>query len=881
MANNPYVNKVVKEGTTLIDISSDTVSPSSLAQGYTAHDASGAQITGTMTGGSMVIRDEEDEHGGTIRHITAGDVVQGTKTITENGTHDVAAYADAYVNVPAPTPSLQSKTKSYTPSETAQSETVSADSGYDGLSSVKVNVGTISSTYVGSGIARKSSSDMTVSGAIVTAPAGYYSSAGSKSVSSMTLPTSASSTASGTSKATIGRSTSDQYINIPTGYNSAAAYYKVSAVANGTEGTPTATKGTVSNHAISVTPSVTNTAGYISGGTKTGTAVSVSASELVSGTLTISSSGTKDVTNYASASVAAGGATASATKGTVSNNSVTVTPSVTKTAGYITAGTSSGTAVTVTASELVSGNKEITENGTDIDVTNYATVSVDVSESYTCTISGTGDSSWCYVQVNQTGTKHYTNGDTFTYAYGDNLYFYYKGTSTGASISINSIVVDSTTSVTARSYTITCPHCDMAIEMSYGALASIDITVAQTQMASLTANGFCSVGQYSFANVVVPGMGEDELREYLRRNVTTFTTIDWPSNTVTIGPYAFASCSAFNPSSLPNTLTTISTHAFDGCTKLSLTSLPSTVTSIGQYAFQNCNKLALTSLPSGITKIDSYAFWGCNQLALTSLPSGVTTINTHAFNGCTRLALTSLPSGVTSIGASAFITCTSLALTSLPSGITKIDGNTFQGCTGLTTMTIPSGVSSIGAYAFYQCSGLTSVSLPSSLTSISNNAFSGCSGLTSISCDGAITTMNAAAFTSTSSTGAMSLVSASFPNMNPSATLSTVFGSTTAAYACQSLKTVDIGRSSGIAANAFANCYALDTLILRKTGSVCTLANVNAFLNTPLRGYDSKTGTVYVPSALIATYKTATNWKTMYDAGTVTFSAIEGSQYEL
>ena len=55
----------------------------------------------------------------------------------------------------------------------------------------------------------------------------------------------------------------------------------------GTEGTPTATKGAVSGNAISVTPSVTNSAGYISGGTRTGTAVSVAASELVSGTKTI------------------------------------------------------------------------------------------------------------------------------------------------------------------------------------------------------------------------------------------------------------------------------------------------------------------------------------------------------------------------------------------------------------------------------------------------------------------------------------------------------------------------------------------------------------------------------------------------------------------
>ena len=152
----------------------------------------------------------------------------------------------------------------------------------------------------------------------------------------------------------------------------------VNAMPSGTAGTPTATKGSVSNHAVSVTPSVTNTAGYISGGTINGTGVSVSASELVSGTLSITSSGTKDVTNYASATVASGGATASATKGAVSNHSVTVTPSVTRTAGYVTAGTATGTAVTVSASELVSGSETKTANGT-YDVTNLAELVVNVS----------------------------------------------------------------------------------------------------------------------------------------------------------------------------------------------------------------------------------------------------------------------------------------------------------------------------------------------------------------------------------------------------------------------------------------------------------------------------------------------------------------------
>ena len=80
----------------------------------------------------------------------------------------------------------------------------------------------------------------------------------------------------------------------------------VSAMPTGTEGTPTATKGTVSNHSVTVTPSVTNTAGYISGGSHTGTAVTVSASELVSGTYTVDGSGTADVTNYASISVPQG-----------------------------------------------------------------------------------------------------------------------------------------------------------------------------------------------------------------------------------------------------------------------------------------------------------------------------------------------------------------------------------------------------------------------------------------------------------------------------------------------------------------------------------------------------------------------------------------------
>lgn len=121
--------------------------------------------------------------------------------------------------------------------------------------------------------------------------------------------------------------------------------------------------------------------------------------------------------------------TPSATKGTVSNHSVSVTPSVTNTTGYITGGTKTGTAVTVSASELVSGNKSITQNGTNIDVTDYATVSVNVSggssknvqvaqsttrvantaytktASLTCSVSGTYDVYWDCFRSTTSGTS--------------------------------------------------------------------------------------------------------------------------------------------------------------------------------------------------------------------------------------------------------------------------------------------------------------------------------------------------------------------------------------------------------------------------------------------------------------------------------------------
>lgn len=57
MANNQNVNKVIFGDQVIIDLTSDTITAADLASGVTAHDASGATITGTNTKDSDTSQD--------------------------------------------------------------------------------------------------------------------------------------------------------------------------------------------------------------------------------------------------------------------------------------------------------------------------------------------------------------------------------------------------------------------------------------------------------------------------------------------------------------------------------------------------------------------------------------------------------------------------------------------------------------------------------------------------------------------------------------------------------------------------------------------------------------------------------------------------------
>ena len=165
------------------------------------------------------------------------------------------------------------------------------------------------------------------------------------------------------------------------------------------------------------------------------------------------------------------------------------------------------------------------------------------------------------------------------------------------------------------------------------------------------------------------------------------------------------------------------------------------------------------------------------------------------------------------------------------------------------------------------------------LTRLENYSFLGCSALESISFPNLINLYAAQCFKD-----CVSLTMACFPKLGGSQTA----GATGYFYSgtfqgCTSLETADLntlGTSSrGLLATDFFGCTSLKTLILRKTDGICLLGNVNVFQNTPFASGGSG-GTVYVPQALISSYQTATNWSTLYSAGSTTFAAIEGSIYE-
>lgn len=233
------------------------------------------------------------------------------------------------------------------------------------------------------------------------------------------------------------------------------------------------------------------------------------------------------------------------------------------------------------------------------------------------------------------------------------------------------------------------------------------------------------------------------------------------------------------------------------------------VSSVGQYAFAVAwagNGTSIYSpsytvnfLRSSGTSLGQYTF--CNNGMIKEINGPyISTIPQCFCQSCTSLTTISFPE-CTTISTNAFVSCRNLTTVPFPE-CTIIGISAFQSCNKLTTVSF-SKCTDIGGYAFRFCTSLATISFPK-CTTINGSAFQGCTNLTTVS----------------------------FPE-------------------CTTIEN-----------NAFSNCQKLESVYLM--GSSIPTLGTGVFNSTPITvsTYLGYFGSIYVPSSLLASYKTVTNWAT-------------------
>lgn len=269
--------------------------------------------------------------------------------------------------------------------------------------------------------------------------------------------------------------------------------------------------------------------------------------------------------------------------------------------------------------------------------------------------------------------------------------------------------------------------------------------------------------------------------------------------------------------------------------------IPSDITSIKKGCMQSADMEIISG--SGITSIEANAFIGNTTIKSLSFPN-CTTIGEAIASGCTNLESIAFQELQTMTGTNgAFKNCSKLTEVSLPKLATVNTKECFSNCGGLESISAPL-LESVGDSFLNGATHLISVYLPE-LTTVGNNFIYNCKNLTSISLPKLRTAGNALFY------WCAKLADVSLPALE---TIGENFfsGSGGQNYA---IKTIDLPVCGSIGRYSFS-CTNLESLILRKTDSICVLGG--AF--TSGDPFTNNNAYIYVPQALISTYQGASNW---------------------
>ena len=140
-------------------------------------------------------------------------------------------------------------------------------------------------------------------------------------------------------------------------------------------------------------------------------------------------------------------------------------------------------------------------------------------------------------------------------------------------------------------------------------LASVSIPSGVTSIGS-SAFQYC----YALASVSIPS-GVTSVGSNAFSGCYSLASVSIPSGVTSISNSAFYGCYSLASVSIPSGVTSIGSNVFQYCYSLASVSIPSGVTSFGNNALHSCYSLVSVSIPSGVTSIGSNAFYYCYGMA--------------------------------------------------------------------------------------------------------------------------------------------------------------------------------------------------------------------------------------------------------------------------